>query len=92
MSKKIFLHNQILTYMGNKRKFLDKIEQIIEGIKKELKKIILKLKGHMCVTISQYPQSRTFKDVTTQHFYQKILNNAEIYIHKISITLKFLHL
>ena len=42
MSKKIFLHNQILKYMGNKRKFLDKIEQTL--LLQVKVKIIIKLR------------------------------------------------
>ena len=36
--EKLFFTTQILTYMGNKRKFLNKLDEIIKEIKKKLNK------------------------------------------------------
>ena len=38
MSEEDFFTKQILTYMGNKRKFLNKIDEIITHVREELGK------------------------------------------------------
>ena len=37
MNEQDFFTKQILTYMGNKRKYLEKIDEIIKLVKEELK-------------------------------------------------------
>ena len=69
MSEQDFFTKQILTYMGNKRKYLEKIDEIIKLVKEELEEENISIgEGFSGSGIV----SRLFKNRATENYSEEI--------------------